>query len=108
MKKLALAAFALAMAGAVPATAEVGVSVGMTGAFQTGGYDASRPCVFYRMNDLPAPKRCHRHFFDYYGHAVYDDGDFVFRSEASFQHWQGEPGYKRWRAHDFSDGHGKW
>jgi hypothetical protein len=106
MKKLALLAIALATAAAVPASAEVGFSVGMNGAFIGGGYDASRPCAFYRVNNLPAPKRCQRHFFDYYGHAVYADGDFVFRSETSYEHWKSSPGYVRWRNHDFSSGHG--
>ena len=107
MKKIALLALALtASAVAIPASAEVGVSIGMNGAFSSGGYDATRPCAFYRMNSLPAPKHCRRHFFDYYGHAVFEDSDFVFRSEANFEHWKASPGYARWRNHDYSAGHG--
>ncbi len=100
-KTFVLFAFAATIAVAVPAAAEPTL-LGLDGTFQHGGYDAQRACAFYRLNLLPAPKRCHGHFFDYYGHAVLTDGDFVFPSQASYDRWHANDDFRRWKNHDFS------
>lgn len=98
----AVAAGAL-MGASAPANAAVGLSISVGGPFYYGGYDYRRPCSFYRRYDLPAPRRCLGYFRNYYGSAVYLDGDFVFGSQNVFYRWRDHDDYRRWRNHEYRE-----
>jgi hypothetical protein len=98
----ALSLVAVAAAGILPASADPGMNGGAD-LFARGGYDARRPCQFYRINALPAPRHCRRHYLDYYGKAVTDDGDFVFKNQIQFDGWKDDADYRRWRNHDYRE-----
>jgi hypothetical protein len=111
MKNLTkLCAAALMMGGATIVTAgaadaDVGVSFGFGGPGYYGGYyddyDYYRPCWWYREYDLPAPARCYRYFYDYWGPGIYFDGDFIFRNRDHWWRWHDRDDFRHWRNHDF-------
>jgi len=87
------------IAAAVPANAQVGVSVGIGVPGFYGDYDYHRPCLFYRYNDLPVPARCYGYFHGLWGSNVYVDGDFIFRDRDDWGRWRGRDDYRHWRGH---------
>jgi hypothetical protein len=87
-------------ATAAPANADVGLSIGIGPGYYTG-YDYYRPCSFYRYNDLPAPARCYRYLYGYWGRNIYVDGDFIFRDRGDWWRWHDRDDYRHWRHHDF-------
>ena len=117
MNYLAKAAIAACIVGATslgaaaPASADVGISFGFGEPGFYRDYDYNRPCSFYRYWNLPAPARCYRDFYGYYGQDVFIDGDFVFRDRDDFGRWRDRDDFRRWRDHDFrrdTSFHGAW
>ena len=112
LNKLAIAAI-LASAGvigsAAPAGAGVNVSVGIGvgGPVFEGDYDYYRPCGWYRYWNLPAPARCYREFWGFYGPSVFIVDGFVFRSHDDWGRWRDRDDWGHWRMHEFrrSDWH---
>jgi hypothetical protein len=88
-----------AMAAASPASAGIGVSIGIGGPAYYRGYHYDRPCAFYRANDLPAPARCYGYYQGVWGSGVYLDGNFVFRNRDHWARWRGRDDYRHWRTH---------
>lgn len=98
----ALIAGGAATGAAVPAQADVGISVGFGGPAYYG-YDYQRPCSFYFRHDLPAPRRCYRDYYGYYGSDVYISDGFVFRNRGTYGHWKDRDDFRHWRGHDWND-----
>lgn len=105
MKSLTKVLLATAMLGgaalavASPASARVGISIGIGTPGYYQGYYYDRPCEYYRVNDLPAPARCVGYYRGYWGSNVYLDGNFVFRDRDYWAHWRGRDDYRRWHDH---------
>jgi hypothetical protein len=106
MKKIAnYAVAALIAAGAAvgasaPAKAEVDFSIGIGGPSYYG-YDYYRPCRWYFNHDFPAPRRCYREFYGFYGPNVYISDGFVFRNRGYYGRWRYRDDYRHWRSHDW-------
>ena len=96
-----LLALVLALA---PAGAARAVDYGDYGDY--GDYDYYAPCSYYRYYDLPAPARCYRYFYGYYGPALFWDGDFIFRDHDDYWRWHDRDDFHHWSGHDW--GHGDW
>jgi hypothetical protein len=100
-----------ALATTAPAQAGVGVSIefGNGGYGYYGqdyyGYNYGRPCNFYFRHDLPAPGRCYRDFYSYYGPSVYLYDGFVFSSRGSYGHWRYNDNFRHWRGHNWNASH---
>lgn len=108
--KLVFAGFVLG--GAVLAGDEVkagvNISFGIGGPTVYQGYDYARPCWWYRERALPAPRRCYRYFYGFYGPSIFMDGDFVFRDRDDFGRWRDRDDYRQWRRHDFRPDYNRW
>jgi len=103
--KFALAA--LLASGAVigasaPANARVDVSIGVGGpGVFVGDYDYYRPCSYYRYWNIPAPARCYREFYGFYGPSVFVVDGFVFSNRDSWGRWRDRDDYGHWRRHEW-------
>lgn len=107
LRKIAFAA--LTMTGAMglssaPADAGVGISLSFGSPGYRGDYDYGRPCWFYHKWNMPAPARCYRDFYGYYGSNVFITDGFVFRDRDDYGRWRYRDNYRRWTSH----GHGDW
>ena len=100
----ALLAGTAAIGAATPAAARVDVSIGVgvggPGVF-VGDYDYYRPCAWYHYNGIPAPYRCYRDFYGYYGPNVYVIDGFVFRDHDDWYRWHDRDDWNHWRVHEF-------
>jgi hypothetical protein len=110
--KYALAAMlagGAALATTAPAQAGVGISLQFGDGGGYGyygqdyyGYNYGRPCSFYFRHDLPAPGRCYRDYYGYYGPGVYLFDGFVFSSRGSYGHWRNNDRFRHWRGHNWN------
>jgi hypothetical protein len=73
----ALLAGGAIIAATAPANAHVDVSISVGGSVFAGDYDYDRPCTWYRYWNLPAPGRCYRAYWGFYGPNVYIVDGFV-------------------------------
>jgi hypothetical protein len=98
-----------AMGAPSQAAAHVDVSVGIgvpavafggPGVF-VGDYDYARPCAWYRYWAIPAPGRCYREFWGFYGPHVYVVDGFVFRDHDDWERWHDRDDWEHWRVHEF-------
>lgn len=105
LHKLAAAALlagtaAIGAATQAAAHVDVSVSVGAPGIF-VGDYDYYRPCSWYRYWNVPAPYRCYREFWGFYGPNVYVIDGFVFRDRDDWDRWHDRDEWQHWRVHEF-------
>lgn len=108
LNKLGIAAFAAvaaALGPAAPANAGGGVSVSVGinagGPVFAGDYDYGRPCGWYRYWNIPAPERCYREFWGFYGPNVVVIDGFVFRNRDDWGRWRDRDDWRHWRMHEF-------
>jgi hypothetical protein len=66
-----------------------------------GDYDFYRPCTWYRYWEIPAPARCYRAYWGFYGRQVYIVDGFVFRDHEDWDRWHDRDEWRHWRAHEF-------
>ena len=84
-----------------PANAHVDVSISVGGSVFAGDYDYDRPCAWYRYWNLPAPGRCYRAYWGFYGPNVYIVDGFVFRDRDDWDRWHDRDEWLHWRVHQF-------
>jgi hypothetical protein len=115
MKRLAKYALAALLAGggaiaaSTPASAEVGVTFGFGSpgyyhGYGYHGYGYGRPCWFYRRWGYPAPARCYRDYYGYYGSDVFVDGGYVYRDRDDYWRRHGHDHDGRWHDGERHDG----
>jgi len=78
----------------------VGVGIGGGPVFE-GDYDYYRPCGWYRYWNIPAPARCYREFWGFYGPNVVVVDGFVFRNRDDWGRWHDRDEWRHWRSHEF-------
>jgi hypothetical protein len=88
MHGLTKIALSVAMLGGSVAAAHANTAAGPE------RYDAKRPCEFYLNRDVPAPRRCHRFFFNALGPDIYVRYGFVFRNHDSFVRYRDRGWFK--------------
>lgn len=108
----ALLAGSAAVATTAPAQAGVSFSIGIGGGGYGGyydqdyyGYNYARPCAFYFRNDLPAPARCYRDYYSYYGPSVFLSDGFVFSNRGNYGRWRDNDRFRHWRSHNWGGSH---
>ena len=98
----ALLAGTAAIGASTPAAARVDVSIGIGGpGVFVGDYDYYRPCSWYHYWNIPAPYRCYRDFYGFYGPNVYVVDGFVFRDHDDWYRWHDRDDWNHWRSHEF-------
>jgi hypothetical protein len=98
----ALLAGTAAIGASTPAAAHVDVSIGIGGpGVFVGDYDYYRPCSWYHYYGIPAPYRCYRDFYGFYGPNVYVVDGFVFRDHDDWYRWHDRDDWNHWRVHEF-------
>jgi hypothetical protein len=81
---LMLGGAAVATTTAAEAGVSVGIGIGAPGYYHGPYYGPYHSCSYYRYWRLPAPSRCYRDYYDYYGPSVFIDSGFVFRDRDDF------------------------
>ena len=99
----ALLAGTAVIGASAPAAAhvDVSVSIGGPGGVFVGDYDYYRPCSWYHYWGIPAPYRCYRDFYGFYGPNIYVVDGFVFRDHDDWYRWHDRDDCQHWRVHDF-------
>jgi hypothetical protein len=114
LKHLALAAVVAsgaAFTAATPASAGIGISIGIGGPAYYG-YDYNQSCRYYFNHRYPAPQRCYNEYRGFYGSGVYISDGFVFSNRSDYGRWSRRDDFRHWRGHDWSNhggnNHGNW